>query len=642
MSFRHHFSFLLFSFGLLVFAPIVRADTVVDTDIVIDTTWTADLSPILIRGRERSDSIIRVANGATLTIEPGVKVQMERGMTLQVTSQCLRAFNSEQCILDRDDRPKRPHLISLGLPDNPIIFTSAKDEPGKTPAPGDWGSVIIGAKGSRVEWTHFIYGGNRAKRAFVEVGEMEFKNNLVAHSETTALYANRTDISGSVIRDNTGNGVQCLKECIVRDNFIADNGGAGILLDTLRPTEIKGNFIYKNARAGILSESNFSIAVVIAENFLMGNQGGIHIYRSNEDVQIERNNFLDNPDFAILSDTDFDPEALYEATGNWFGIDTGSSTEMGPYFVSAVYDVSDYAVDSFAFELSAGSYASQSYAEYMSVNAQDEAFFIAEVSREAIIGSGSTPGSLNRYAVELKNLTTKSISGVSLLASMPADQELLLCSAQTGVATGEYSLLTACAAGIQSDIKYENGRLVWQPKSVGALQSETLYFVSVLRPTSSAGPVLPRLTFLYEGATQSVSYAFGNPASIQRKSGSTSIAEAEATTTEEPTLTSTPTLAVEENPASVPAPTFVVAEPANSSLKIGTVSRQIVGGVLQYVLRAEDDGRYYILFNSAKWREIDDFTRGVDKDRPIAIYGDYYYNRYGVATGIKFTSFEVR
>ncbi len=87
--------------------------------------------------------------------------------------------------------------------------------------------------------------------------------------------------------------------------------------------------------------------------------------------------------------------------------------------------------------------------------------------------------------------------------------------------------------------------------------------------------------------------------------------------------------------------TPVIAAPTDGALAVGTISRQISNGILNYVLTTTD-GTNYVLYNSLKWREIDNFTKSGDKNKTIAVYGDFYFNRFGVATGIKFTRFEIR
>ena len=148
----------------------------------------------------------------------------------------------------------------------------------------------------------------------------------------------------------------------------------------------------------------------------------------------------------------------------------------------------------------------------------------------------------------------------------------------------------------------------------------------MIKPTAKTTASLPRLDF----NERPFSYQLGN--SIQLKEDSEDEAF-QGSDSEVQETSASPK--VEEAP---PAP----AVSANDgSLATGTISRQIVNGILNYVLTTVD-GLNYTLYNSLKWREIDDFTKSENKDRPIAVYGDFYINRYGVATGIKFTRFEVR
>ncbi|MFH0776148.1 MAG: hypothetical protein V1936_00850, partial [Patescibacteria group bacterium] len=146
---------LAVSFLFFAAAPVL-AETVIDLDIVADTTWTKAMSPIIIKSSARNDYVRRVVNGATLTIEPGVEVRFDSGMSLEVSSQCLRAFGGETCYRDKEENLKIPKLVARGTSTDPIIFTSNNQ---KTPQAEDWGSVLLDSRDNEVEWVEFRYGG---------------------------------------------------------------------------------------------------------------------------------------------------------------------------------------------------------------------------------------------------------------------------------------------------------------------------------------------------------------------------------------------------------------------------------------------------------------------------------------------------
>lgn len=85
---------------------------VVDADITEDTTWTADKTYVL-------DGLVFV-NGATLTIEPGTRIQGVSGSAL---------------VINRDAM-----LMADGTADAPIVFTSNNAD---NPTRGDWGGLVL-------------------------------------------------------------------------------------------------------------------------------------------------------------------------------------------------------------------------------------------------------------------------------------------------------------------------------------------------------------------------------------------------------------------------------------------------------------------------------------------------------------------
>ena len=624
MFFRKFFLLACFLAGFS-FAP-VHAETIVDLDIFADTVWTEAMSPIVIKSNTRNDYIRRIANGAHLTIETGVEVRFEPGMSLQISSQCLRGYGSESCYRDREGDLKIPKLVARGTSTKPIVFTSNQ----KNPQAGDWGSVILDARDNEVEWVEFRYGGMRSKRAFVEVNNSLFENNLIeSGGEAIALFASSQKISGNVIQKNGGVGIFCEHQCEITDNFIAENPGNAIELSTLLETKITDNFIYRNGGNGVSNENILTVAVTAEGNYFLENSGGIYSHRSHELGRFNRNNFLKNKNFAIKSDINNRGDKIYSAEENWFGIDTGSKNSTGEYFVSADYDASKFLPDGNDFAIAGSGKAARSYREYLSANNLEDAFFEAQVKRAAIIGNANSAGSLLRYSVTLSNRTTKAVDGTEFLVSMPGDQLLLLCSALPATASFDYSLQNACTTTLSSDVTFNNNRLVWRPGVIPAINEKTLFFTMMLKPTAQSIASLPRLDF----GGKPFAYTLGSSVKLKEGGGS------------EGGQTSQSTNPVVAPPVSVVmAPkieTPVITAPTDGALAVGTISRQIINGILNYVLTTTN-GTHYVLYNSLKWREIDDFTKSENKNRSIAVYGDFYINRYGVTTGIKFTRFEIR
>ncbi|SFM02533.1 hypothetical protein [Marinobacter zhejiangensis] len=86
----------------------------ISSDITTDTTWEAGNRYVL-------ENTVFVQDGASLTIQPGVVVQGERGSALIVT---------------RDSQ-----LFARGQAERPIVFTSSQSEGSR--ARGDWGGIVL-------------------------------------------------------------------------------------------------------------------------------------------------------------------------------------------------------------------------------------------------------------------------------------------------------------------------------------------------------------------------------------------------------------------------------------------------------------------------------------------------------------------
>ncbi|MFH0834055.1 MAG: right-handed parallel beta-helix repeat-containing protein, partial [Patescibacteria group bacterium] len=511
---------------------------------------------------------------------------------------------------------------------DPIIFTSNNQ---KTPQAEDWGSVLLDSRDNEVEWVEFRYGGQRSKRAFIEVNNSYFANNLIENNGATVeVYATSQNLDNNVIQNNAGPAIVCNNQCEITNNYIAQNTGNAIELDTLLPTKISGNFIYKNTGYAISNKSVLTVGVTAENNYLRENAGGIYSHRSHELNLFNRNNFLKNKEFAIKSDINNQVGKIYPAVGNWFGIDTGSKTTAGEYFVSADYDTSDFAKDGNDFSIDGSGRAARAYRDYISSNNLEEVFFSAKVSRAVLFGAETTPGALLKYSITLNNRTTKTNSA-TMAISLPADQNLLLCSAQPATASFDYNLATACSSTLASDISFKNNQLVWQPTAIPAVDEKTLFFVMATKPTLNATASLPRIDF----AGKPFSYTLDT--AIELKSSGGAVNATTATTTS-PTSTMTSNSNTTST-VSRPVQKSSAAVTSSGALATGKVTRQMLNGVLTYLLKT-DDGRYLVLYNKDKWKEIDAFTRSADKAKSIAVFGEFTYKN-GRATAIKFSRFEI-
>ena len=118
---------LLFLLAILALCVPASADTYVTEDITTDTTWDFAGSPYII------ESIIYVQSASTLTIDPGVTVELSGGAAqLQTYSGC--------------------SIVAVGAEGSEILFTSGRD----TPGPNDWFAITVASSPASV-FAHCVF-----------------------------------------------------------------------------------------------------------------------------------------------------------------------------------------------------------------------------------------------------------------------------------------------------------------------------------------------------------------------------------------------------------------------------------------------------------------------------------------------------
>src|SRR5690606_11181717 len=179
---------LIFAMGALVLTscdkddddeqptPTPSGNTVINTNISANTTWTSD-KVYQLGGR------ITVLNGATLTIEPGTIIKGEAG----------NGPNATALLIARGGK-----LMAQGEPDAPIIFTSVADE--ITPAQvasGNFASPNLSADVSGL-WGGVIVLGKSAISASNDNGDVsEVQIEGIPTSDSNGLYGGNDNADNS-------------------------------------------------------------------------------------------------------------------------------------------------------------------------------------------------------------------------------------------------------------------------------------------------------------------------------------------------------------------------------------------------------------------------------------------------------------
>jgi hypothetical protein len=178
-------------------------------------------------------------------------------------------------------------IMASGTADNPIVFTSYKDDEhcgdnngdgnATSPARNDWGEINTnGQNGSTFEYCHFYYGGNTSYTATLDLdaGSIATVTNCVfAHndgSDNTGWYG-ALDATGAgrgtVIQNNTFYGN--IRPLSIGTSFDLDNSNVFHNPDSLSETNnYNGIFVYNNDLKENLVWQETEVAYVIDESGL--------------------------------------------------------------------------------------------------------------------------------------------------------------------------------------------------------------------------------------------------------------------------------------------------------------------------------------------------------------------------------------
>ncbi len=116
--------------GIALTATDASADTIINNNILVNTTWTVGGNPYIIQ-----KSIVEVKNGSTLTIDPGVEVRFQANTRIVTVTPS--------------------SIVAVGALGDSISFTSNS----ATPATGDWyGIEVSTSTGSEFRYCKFEYG----------------------------------------------------------------------------------------------------------------------------------------------------------------------------------------------------------------------------------------------------------------------------------------------------------------------------------------------------------------------------------------------------------------------------------------------------------------------------------------------------
>ncbi|BDD06155.1 hypothetical protein [Aureibacter tunicatorum] len=145
--------------------PLPGDEIEVSGDITEDMKWEAGTAIVLAGG-------VHVAEGVTLTIDPGVVVKSKSGESIAYL------------LVEQGGK-----IIAEGTAAKPIVFTSGEE----TPARGDWGGVIICGDAP-------VNGGDGEGERTAEVGDVKYGGSNEADNSGVLKYV-RVEYTGNAIND---------------------------------------------------------------------------------------------------------------------------------------------------------------------------------------------------------------------------------------------------------------------------------------------------------------------------------------------------------------------------------------------------------------------------------------------------------
>ncbi len=230
---------------LFTFITVSSFATNVSGLISSNTVWTLANSPYIVTGN------ILVNNGVTLTIEPGVIVKFNSGLSMQIDGT----------------------LLAQGTSSNKITFTS-----NTTQSAGAWGYIYFSDASVDAVFENDIYGiylsGSILEYCIIQyAGGASVSDNGALRLDDAHPFINYctiTDNSASGIHGYNLTGSLKISNSVIRNNTSSDSGG-GICISSDGTTLISGNTISKNYASSGGGISNAYCTAIISNNTITNN-----------------------------------------------------------------------------------------------------------------------------------------------------------------------------------------------------------------------------------------------------------------------------------------------------------------------------------------------------------------------------------
>jgi len=298
----------------MFFSSYVYAGTDVTDPITTPTYWSKANSPYYLNGS------ITIEQDGVLVIEAGTRVEFGYNFYLFVYGE----------------------LRAIGTNDDPIVFTSYKDNP-----PSVWKDILFkdSSKDAEFDNNGNYLSGCILENCIIEYGRIRIQNaspfinkNTFRYSSDICLYTHgmysKSVISNNNFVDNEDYGIYtegCIGLQIIGNVFTNNSLGAihvngGYVKNAV--VYITSNQMHNN-KVGIITKDNKIKTLDIVSNNIYDNDGGIILEAYCENIKIEKNNIYDN-DINVQTFENPDPFGeiiIIPAEKNWWGQSNSNMVE---------------------------------------------------------------------------------------------------------------------------------------------------------------------------------------------------------------------------------------------------------------------------------------------------------------------------
>ena len=630
---------ILISLSLLLIPFFASAKTIIDTDIVTDTTWTKSMSPIILTKKaEEKDKTFRVVNWAHLTIEKWVRVLLSQWMDFNITSECLK-WHRWDCFLDTLWEKKLPKINIKWTNEEPVVIKWNT----KSTTWWFWWNLILSSEWNNIQNTIFEWWWKNPESYFVNIARNNFfENNVIKNIWNNAVLMKTENFKNNIIDWAKWAWIICdYHTCNIENSVIANTNWVWLKASPDKSISVKNNLFYKNKWIWVKLTKYFEKPAIFENNFFLENWWWLSIYHNNSQISIKNNNFVKNNFYALFSETASSKNnPIIE--NNFYNIDLWPQDKDWEFFVSkelknSIWNKFSKTQNYFAFEKNS---KMQKFLDSINTNKSwEQEFLEVKSNKEIFLWDWKFQWSIFSYNFNFKNLQTKSLKNTSIEIEIPSDQELFICSILTN--KDSYNFKTLCDKNSWEKDKYKNWKIYLSIWDFTALSNKQIYF-TVFKKTNWTTKN-PKIYFKDSTWKKEISYKFWetskNSKYIKNKTVAPKIVKNK--TTKKTTtiwfsraellakkITMAREKAKQNSNTSIENKTDEVEVKTENSnqpwyIESWTIFTKIYSWKIYFYLETAEWKIFKLLW-SEKWRDLVEFRRSDDKYKEIRAYWTYY------------------